>query len=350
MQTHELVSVLVINWNGKQWIRQCLESLRQQRYPNLEIIVVDNASTDGSAELVKTRYPEVKLVNSRENLGFSGGNNLGIRSCRGGYVLLLNVDAFINEDLLGPLVKFMEQHPDVGVAQPKILIMDYQNLLDGTGSFFTRTGVLYHNGYLKRADHPKYKSIFPVYTTKGAAMLIRKEVIKRTMGLFDPEYFLYFEETDFCHRVWLAGYKVMYVPLGIVYHQGGGISAATLNNAFTQFHSYKNRITTYLKNLSVGELGRLLPIHLVFVEVSALIFLFGGQVQVFLSINKALWWVVKHTPYILRKRREVQQHVRTVRDHDYLKLVTKKPRLSYYFALFTGLRTYEDDEKHSNLP
>src|SRR5579859_7798728 len=203
-------SVLVVNYNGARFLPGCLDSLLASKAPYREVIVVDNASTDGSL-LVLERYPWVKVVKSSSNVGFAGGNNLGLRHCLGEYVLLLNNDTVVPAGFLQPLVEYLEQHPKVGAVQGKMVLPNYGNALDVCGSFLTRFGFPYHYGYFK-PDGVMYQRNYPVFSGKGACLMFRRELVSRAGGfLFDDDFFCYYEETDFCHRVWLAGYEVHFV-------------------------------------------------------------------------------------------------------------------------------------------
>jgi GT2 family glycosyltransferase len=336
---NEKVSIILVNWNGKHHLEKCLPSLHNIDYKNVQLILVDNGSSDGSIEFVQSTYPTVEIVSSLKNLGFAGGNNLGYEHATGDYILFLNNDTIVETDFLTKLVHGLSSDPKIGGVQSKIISMDDHSKFDSIGAFLTNTGFLYHYGYLQTVDK-KYDHSIRLYTAKGACMLFRKSVIDK-VGLFDPDFFAYFEETDFCHRVLIAGYKILYIPDSVIYHKIGGTSNA-MNNAFIQFHSFKNRINSYVKNLGVGELLKILPLHLLLCELAAISFLAKKRPDLFFAINRAFAWNIVTLSLTLKKRKSVQA-LRTGPDTEILRGLKKSPNLQYYFYLFTtSLVGYND--------
>lgn len=344
--TKHLVSIIIVNWNGKHYLADCLGSLAKQTYPAIEILFVDNASTDGSVEYVRAHYPDVHILQNRENLGFAGANNVGFHHAQGEYVLFLNNDTKVTPSFVTELVNVANSSEKIGGVQGKMRLMDEPDRLDSVGAFLTRTGFLYHYGLAKK-DSPKYDKVIPIHTAKGACMLFRKNVLDEVLlegELFDPDFFAYFEESDLCHRVWLAGYQIVFAPKSLIYHKMGGTSKA-MNNAFIQFHSFKNRINAYLKNLGVVELALLLPVHLFAAEAFAFISLVQqkGRPHIFFAIQRAIFWNVKTFPHTLKKREYVQKHIRKVTDGQIHDLIYKPVRLSYYLHALYHLGNYEDE-------
>ena len=242
-----LVSIIIVNWNAKEDLKECLGSLSTIDYLNYEIILVDNGSTDGSVSLVRKQFPEVIIVESDKNLGFAEGNNLGYQKSKGEYILFLNNDTIVTRDFLRELVNFIKGKKDVAVIQPKILFhrpgTTAHHKINSIASFLLDSGFLYHLDYGKKET----KKVLPyeIFSAYGACFLARRNVIDK-VGLFDPDYFAYFEETDFCHRLWLAGYKVMILPDVFIYHKGEK-TAQELSLTFIQYHSFKNRIFSFFK-------------------------------------------------------------------------------------------------------
>lgn len=339
MKQQKKVSIIIVNWNGRTHLVKCLPSLEKITYPNLEIVIVDNASIDDSVLLIKNfknkmskKGITVKLTINKKNLGFAGGNNAGLPYITGDYVLLLNNDTFVTKDFIKELVVAIEKDQNIYCVQSKILSMDYPDKLDSVGAYLTNTGFLYHYGYFQK-NKAKYDKTQELYTAKGACMMIRKKVIDK-IGLFDSDFFAYFEETDFCHRVWLNGGKIMYAPKSIIYHKVGGTSNS-MNNAFIQFHSFKNRINSYIKNLGVVELIKILPIHVLLCEVAAISFIPKGRVDLFYAINSAIYWNMKTLRKTLKKRKKIQNILRTVPDSKFMKNIKRSPGIRYYYYLFT---------------
>jgi GT2 family glycosyltransferase len=340
------VSIIIVNWNGQQYLKTCLPVLFKQAYKSIEVIVVDNASTDDSVSYLQTEFPQVKIVQNSENLGFAEANNKGYQHATGEYILFLNNDTQVTSSFLIELLAVFRQDPQIGAAQSKLLLMDKRTTLDSVGGFLTWSGFLYHYGFAKK-DGPSYQHQIDLYFAKGACMMFRKEVIEAILvddELFDHRYFAYFEETDVCHRVWLAGYRIVYAPKSVVYHKMGGTSK-NIQSGFIQFHSFKNRLCSHLKNLGSVNLFIMLPIHFLFIQAFALFSIFINRNFVLLvAIERACIWNLLNLSDTLKKRRYIQHHLRKVSDQAIMSHIFKPIRLSYYYHLFMNLRGYQDIE------
>lgn len=337
MNKKSLVTILIINWNGRKHLKKLLPTLSKITYTNYEVIVVDQASTDGSLDYLNQYYPNIKIVKLDKNYGFAKANNIGVKHARGELVLLLNNDTEVEPDFLDFLVQAIKPK-DVGIVQPKICFSNKKQI-QSTGSFMTSTGFLYHRGF--GAPKSKYNQSDEIFSANGACMLIKKKLIKK-IGLFDEQYFAYFEETDFCWRAWLFGYKILYVPKAVIYHKGGQTSQF-LASDFVQFHSFKNRMRTILKNLSLRDLAIILPIHLLLAEAAAIAFLFKKRLGIFLAINKAIGWNIVNINKTLQKRRVVQETYRKNSDKKIFDRVMINPSLSHFLNLFNHANAKEDN-------
>lgn len=338
-KNNPLISVIIVNWNGKKWLKKCFESLYKQTYPNFEIIFVDNASSDGSVEYVNKYWPKVKVIRNKQNLGFAGGNNSGLKVAKGKYVFLLNNDTWVESKLLEQLIKAFDEIPNLGSVQPKIVLMSEKDKLDMCGSYWTDYTFLYHFGYGKNSRETKYNRIMPFFGNKGAAMLIKMETIRK-IGLFDDDFWNYYEETDFCHRLWIAGYECWYYPKTVVYHAMGGTSVI-YNNSYIQFHNFKNKLLSFLKNFSAFSLIKIIPVYLFFNFLLSFVWLLQGKVRHFFAIYRAIFWNIIHIRKTLYKRRLIQSE-RKKSDGEIEKIVKKNPRISYLYYLFTDLQKYAD--------
>lgn len=337
------VSVIIVNWNGLSHLKKCLPGLYSQNYKNIEVIIVDNASTDSSINFIKKNYPDIIIISNKENLGFADANNIGYRKTTGDYILFLNNDTEVTKNFLSELVKALEENRKIGGVQSKILLMDDSERLDSVGAYLTSTGFLYHYGIAKK-DSSKYNKKIEIYSAKGACMMFKKEVIEKVLvdnEILDSRYFAYFEETDFSHRVWMTGYKILFIPTSIIYHKMGATSSK-MNNSFVQYHSFKNRINSYLKNLEFLSLIKILPLHLFMCELASLAFVLKGKPAVAGAINKAIYWNFKNIVVTLKKRNYIQKNIKKTSDDKLLKKNLKKVRLSYYYYLFKGIQGYED--------
>lgn len=342
---NSLVSVIIVNWNGKTDLHECLNSLFKITYSPIEVIVVDNGSSDGSVELVKRKFPNVKNVNVGKNLGFAEGNNLGYKKSTGEYVLFLNNDCIVTDDFLDKLVLYLKKNPTVGIVQPTIFFYRpntiFHSTINSVGSFLLKNGFLYHQDYGKKFIKQKYTKPFEIFSAYGACFLVKREVIEK-VGLFDPDYFAYFEETDLCHRVWLAGYSVMTYPSVHVFHKGAQTSAK-LPSAFIQFHSFKNKFYSYLKNLDSHNLLVMLIPHFLICEAGSLIYLFFGKPRYTLAIQKAIFWNIVRYRKIIAERKHVQKNIRRVSDSNFIPKLIRSVNIKYYYFISRAqLEKYEE--------
>ena len=243
-----LVSVISINYNQAQVTCDMVASLRRVTYPNLEILVVDNASPTDNPDIIAERYPEVKLIKSAKNLGFAGGNNLGIAQAKGKYLLFLNNDTEVEPDFLEPLVQLFEQNPQAGIASPKIIFFGTDNLIQYAGSrgINTWTGRSITIGNLE-PDHGQHNHSQPTQLADGAAMLVPRSVID-AVGPMPEVYFLYYEELDWCELIKRAGYTCHYVADSTVYHKES-VSVGK-SSVMKTYYMNRNRLLFIRRNFS----------------------------------------------------------------------------------------------------
>ena len=209
------VSIIIVAFNNRDLLSETLHSLSNQTYRDFEIIVVDNNSTDGTSDLMKTAFPEISYIRSDENLGFSGGNNLGLMHARGEYVALLNNDAAAHPAWLGTLVKAMSEAPEVGICASKMLVFGTE-VIDSAGDGFSSTLKGFKRGEgMSSTSYDEYEYVFGACA--GAALYRRKML--NEIGFLDDDFFLIHEDVDLNFRAQLAGWKVLYVPTAVVYHK-----------------------------------------------------------------------------------------------------------------------------------
>jgi GT2 family glycosyltransferase len=330
-----LVSIIILNYNGKKWLETCLPSWRKEKYPNKEILIVNNGSTDESGEFVQKNFPEVRLIEVKPNRGFAGGNNYGAKKAKGKYVLILNNDTTVSPNFLQPLVTAMEEDETIGVLQPEMRNMRYKEKHDAVASFYTATGFLYHYGYMQPITMKQYKKEFSCYSIKGACMLMRRDEYL-ALGGFDEEFVCYVEESDLCHRVWLSGKKVLYYPKSYLYHWGGGDMSIMEKGETTVFRSFRNRFVSYIKNLNMLNLLKVLPLHMLLCEGFIITMLLRGKFKNAIAAQKGVLWWMFHFPEILKKRNYVQKKIRKLSDDKFLPAISHNPPISYYFHFFTN--------------
>lgn len=332
------VSIIIVSWNGKHWLERCLPSIKKQTYKLYEIILVDNGSSDDTVVWIKKKYPEIKLVVLDNNYGFAEANNIGFLQSQGEFVYFVNNDTELASNSIEELVFGLQSNPDIAGGQSKILLLEKKDKLDTVGAYFTYTGFLYHNLFGAK-DNPLYDKQILFYSCKGASMIFRKKILINAcieQNLFDKEYFAYFEETDLCHRIWLLGYKVAYFPKAVIYHRMGATSNL-ININYIQYHSFKNRISTYIKNFSTPILVRLLPIHILVCIIYVLISLFKGQFLLSASIIKGIIWNLINLSSLLRKRSFIQNNIRKVSDDSFINLITYNPPIRYFINWARGI-------------
>lgn len=336
----DYISIIIVNWNGRKWLKDCLDSLKKQTYKKFEIILVDNASTDDSVSFIKKHYPKVNIVQNKTNRGFAGGNNDGLKVAKGEYILLLNNDTWSPPNFLKNFIKAFDEIPQAGCVQSKMVLLSNPKKLDVAGAYWTDSSFLYHYGFGKNANRPEYNKTMPFFSNKGASVMILRKVIDE-FGLFDDDFWLYYEETDFCHRLWLAGYECWYYPKAVVHHAGGGTTFRFDNNLI-QFHNFKNKLMSFLKNFETKSLVTIIPTYLLLNIGISFIWLFQGKPKHFAALYKSFWWNMIHFNKTLKKRREIQK-LRKKTDVEIFNITKKNPRLNYYFYLFKGnLDRYQD--------
>lgn len=259
------VSIVITNYNGKHFLGACLSSVLQTNYPRnrYEVILVDNASTDGSVEYVRSKFPFVKVLPLSENYGFTGGNNLGVRVAQGDFIVFLNNDTIVDREWLSELVKVTLSHPRIGICGSKIISMKDRKTITYNGRALHILGGVIPHKFLTFEDGCG-KKICVTGCVQGSSFLVRKDVFE-VLGGFDNDYFLYSDEVDICYRAWINGYYVGYAPNSIVYHYGGGTAGTLdkpefgilyerLKSPLRIYYGNRNSIINIIKNLELKNI------------------------------------------------------------------------------------------------
>lgn len=330
------VSVLIVNYNGGETLDACLTSLEKTAYPNFEIVVADNGSTDNSVLLVEEKHKAVILVKAGANLGFASGNNLALKSSSGKYIVLLNGDTEVSVDWLDHLVAFAEENPNAGVLTPKVLFFDDKKTINSAGGTCDIYGFSPLRGTFEK-DTGQYDKVEKTFYGHGAAMFARRDLIDK-IGFLDDTYFIYHEELDFCWRAWLHGFSAYYIPASVVYHkQEKRLFYTKEKLARRQFLVKKNRVRTLIKNHR-NPLLVLLSITVCFlISLAELVYyLFKGDFESPKGILEGFWWNLKVLPDTLQKRAEVQRLYR-VPEREVLRMLRKKPfAIDIFFGMISG--------------
>jgi GT2 family glycosyltransferase len=310
------VSVVIPHLKGDETLFACLASLRRSAFRDFEILLVDNASRDGSVPRAKGRFPELCVIPLMTNEGFAGGCNAGIRAARGDYVFLLNDDAEVLPETMGNLVTAVERDPKVAACQPKILSwrdptqFEYAGaaggLLDCVGYPFCLGRVFEH----PEEDHGQYDQERDIFWASGAASLFRRSTML-DVGLMDEVFFAQMEEIDLCWRLHLAGFAVRAVPSAVVYHRGAG----TLGKSEYQklYLNHRNNLVMLLKNLALPALLWRFPLRLWLDEVTFFRSLMIGEYDRVWALLATAWYLLGHPGRIMKMRASAQK-VRRIPD------------------------------------
>ncbi|MBM3154542.1 MAG: glycosyltransferase family 2 protein [Chloroflexi bacterium] len=295
-----MISVIIVNWNGKQHLDDCLSSLRRQTFTDFEIIMVDNGSTDDSVAYVQSAFPEVQIISLPINTGFCVGNNCGIRAAQGGYIALLNNDTEVDPHWLEELYRALESTPQAGFCASKILLFDQRNILDSAGDYYSCYGAAGKIGRLK-PDQRLYDQAKEVFGASGAAAIYRRAMLEE-IGLLDEDFFMIYEDVDLSFRAQLMGYSCLYVPTARVYHKVNA-SVGFISDRYI-YYGHRNVEYVYMKNMPSPILVEYLPIHILYTAVAFVFFAMKRKVSVFVRSKVDAF---KSLPIVWRKRQEIQR-------------------------------------------
>lgn len=305
MASGELISVIVVNWNGKEHLEDCFSSLKEQTYAPLELLLIDNGSIDGSVEYVESCFPMVNILVNLENRGFGPAVNRGVKQAKGEYVLFLNNDLFLDEQCIEEMVNMIKEKK-VGAIVPKILYFNDKNRINSFGNLINYLGL----ACPKYIDEEDKTNMQVEETACGGIFLIRKNLFKEVGG-FDQEFFMYHEDHDLSWRIRLLGEKLMVNPKAVMYHK-----YHFSKNPRKFYYSEKNRLQLLLKNYQLKTLLLIFP-ALVVVELAELCF--ALTTRWFMLKIKSYFEVILLLPSIVRKRRIIQR-LRRVDDREITRL------------------------------
>ena len=296
------VTAIIVNWNDKDVIVECIQSLLDQNRNKIDIIISDNGSEDDSVEFIRKYFPSIKIIENGENLGFGSAINRGLGLAKGDYLLFLNSDLKLHSKCVGELVKLLESDSNAGGAIPKILHIDQQNTINSLGVLINYTGIAYPN--LLGQKDPNWTK--PFESACGGIFMLRREVYE-TIGGFDEDLFLYHEDHDLSWRIRLAGWSMKVAPQAIMYHH------YKFNKGVRKYYSSeKNRLYLLLKNMEIKTLALIFPALLI-VEFSQL---FHAAIHKWFFLKaKSYIELLTLLPRILTKRKN-QKYLRKVSDKE----------------------------------
>jgi GT2 family glycosyltransferase len=299
------VSFIIVNWNGEKTIAECLDSVYSQTYKNYEVILLDNHSSDQSLEIIKKNYHVDKLIAFEKNYGFAEANNRGLKHAEGEYLALINNDTVLEKDWLEKAVSVFKDSPDknLGSVATKIIHYHQRDLIDSAGVEFYGLGACWDYKNLSENAEPvnRRKQVFGPCAT---AALYKKEVIKK-VGFFDPEFFIYFEDTDLSFRLRLFRYTCIYEPQAVSYHYGSR-RRIKKNKFFIEF-GRRNIEFLFVKNMQGPLFAKYLLSHFLYELALFFFYLSIGRGMSFIKAKKG---VLDHLDNLMKKRKELKQKLK----------------------------------------
>lgn len=334
------VSVVIVTHNGKEYVDACVRAVFESGYSDIGVIVVDNGSQDGTIPLLKEKYgtrDDFKLVVLDRNYGPAYARNRGVEQAKGKYLAFLDNDTRPDPDWFLEPVKMMEEDLTIGACQCKLLLMDEPDRIDYVGDYLSQFGFLVQRGAYRTLDKGQFDEAVEIFSAKSAGMLMRKEAFDKAGG-FDPDYFIYVEETDLAWRVWLAGYRVVFAPNSKVFHKfgaSGEILGRERQNFLLRCYGSRNYLATLFKNLDFLNLLKILPVHFfLWVGIASLLVLrgdFGSGRAVF----RGLADFASRLRSLYKKRGRIQRE-RVVSDRELLPRIMRRESLSYFYRKWRG--------------
>lgn len=307
-----LISIIIVNYCGKDLLEKCLHSLSKTDYKNYEVIFIDNCSNDDSIEFVKKNYTEIQVIQLNKNYGFAAPNNIAAKVARGKYLVFLNNDTEVTPGWLGELVKELEM--DISIAMAQSLLMRPDGTIDSSGDFIDVLGRAYSN-----TEVPK--GVRYILSPRAACMIIKKDIFL-DLGGFDESYFASYEDVELGWKAWLWGYKVCIVPTSVVQHVGGQTIKEI--SEIIAFHSVKNSILLRLTNFDFPDSVRSIFLMSVIMLTRKVVGVSlvkdpeqGIHIPGFKTILKAFFWILKNSRFVSKKRKILKS--RKVRTNEELK-------------------------------
>lgn len=297
------VAIVILNWNGRKFLEQFLPSVMATTYPNKQVIVADNASTDDSLVFLQKNYPQVNLIKNPSNEGFAKGYNTALKQVAADYYVLLNSDVEVTPGWVEPIIALMEKDSSIAACQPKLLAHADKKKFEfagACGGWLDRFAYPFSRGRvfdICEEDKGQYNDAAPCFWASGAAFFVRSSVF-HTMKGFDEFFFAHQEEIDLCWRMQLAGYKVYVQPASVVYHVGGG--TLPRGNSKKTFLNFRNNLIMLVKNTGTEILIWKLPFRILLDAVAAWRSLLSGDAGYFIAVLRAHF---HFADWLLRKRR-----------------------------------------------
>ncbi len=318
-----LASVIIPNWNGKNLLEDCLNSLGGQTIKEFEIILVDNASTDRSLEFVAKKFPHVRIVKLEKNFGFAKAINEGVKASVAKYVIFLNNDTKVDKDWLKNLINCAKRHPEVISVNSKLLNYYDRKRIDGVGILINEVGQARSIGWQEK-DHGQYESEqYLLGATGGGSLFRRAEFIK--IGMFDENYFMYCEEVDFALRAQFQGYKSIFAPEAIIFHKHKATSKKLPSHV--EYWQFRNMIQTIIKDF---------PARILFKDWRWLKIILVHLNTYLYQLKNGFWWppfladlwIFFHLPGLLNERRRIQSNIKV--SNEYIESFLREKKITFW--------------------
>lgn len=324
------LSIIIVTWNGDELLESCLKSLRVACGLAPEIVVVDNANLQSTQDLV-SRFENAKYVASKENLGFAGGNNLGLKYCSRPYILLLNNDTIVHQEPFSQMIRYLKDNPRVAVVQGKMRLARQGDILDECGSYLTNWGELYLR-FLHAPVSAKISS-GPIFHAKGACMMFHHSILDELDGvLFYDRFKSYYEDVDFCHRVWLSGREVHFVDTPPIDHLAGATGARLSADAIIG-QTCENKMFSFLTVLGGWGLMTILPRQLLLQSLVCVRHVLGCNITAARIFARGLFLPFSSCGDLLRVRKGLQARRRASDARIFEKVVRRLPWSFYWHSL-----------------
>lgn len=335
------VAIVILNWNGRSYLEQFLPSICSSNYPNLEIVVGDNGSTDDSIMFLKHHYPQIRQIKTGANLGYAGGYNYVLKQVEADYFILLNSDVKVTKNWIAPVIEMMESDYSIAAVQPKILSYHQKEKFEhagAAGGYIDKFGYPFCAGRIldtTEIDLGQYNTSREIFWATGAAFFIRQKAWHEMHGL-DDDFFAHMEEIDLCWRLKASGHKIWYCAQSTVYHVGGG----TLNkeSPYKTYLNFRNSLYMLQKNLSFTS-----AVYIIFIrfwlDLLALIrFLFEGKRKDALAVSKA------HVSFFRNFTKTVNKRKKIIRTHKISGIYNGSIIWDYFMQ---GIKKYDDLKKEN---
>lgn len=288
--TNPSVSIVILNWNGKNYLQQFLPFVMQSTYENYTVVVADNGSTDDSVDYLKNNYPQIRIIEFSENFGYAKGYNKALGQVQSDYYILLNSDVKVMPEWIEPLVRLAESNPQIAACQPKIMSYNHPEYFEYAGAaggwldYFCYPFAKGRIFDICETDQGQYDESSPIFWASGAALFIQSKAFHEAGG-FDNYFFAHQEEIDLCWRLQLAGYTIYSCPQSVVYHVGGG--TLPRGNSLKTYLNFRNNHIMMYKNMQGMERIFVICIRALLDGVSAFKGMLSGDGGYFLAVAKA---------------------------------------------------------------